>query len=149
MTDITEVSRLRIVVISEIMTRELVTLSPEQSLREAVELLLAHRIRHLPVVEEGSRLVGIVTDRDVKRATPSLLSGVGREEYERVLEETRVAQFMTREPMVISPGTPVKTVVKILVDTKVGALPVVNAGHLVGIVTEIDLLRVLNDLLSR
>ena len=136
-------------VISEIMTRELVTLSPEQSLREAVELLLAHRIRHLPVVEEGSRLVGIVTDRDVKRATPSLLSGVGREEYERVLEETRVAQFMTREPMVISPGTPVKTVVKILVDTKVGALPVVNAGHLVGIVTEIDLLRVLNDLLSR
>jgi len=137
------------VVISEIMTRELVTLSPEQSLREAVELLLAHRIRHLPVVEEGSRLVGIVTDRDVKRATPSLLSGVGREEYERVLEETRVAQFMTREPMVISPGTPVKTVVKILVDTKVGALPVVNAGHLVGIVTEIDLLRVLNDLLSR
>ncbi len=129
------------------MTRDVVTLSPGQSLREAVEMLLAHRIRHLPVVGEDKQLVGIVTDRDVKRATPSLLSGVGRDEYERVLDETTVAQFMTREPMVVTPETPLRTVVQKIVDTKIGAFPVVNNGHLVGIVTEIDLLRVLKDLL--
>jgi acetoin utilization protein AcuB len=135
--------------ITEIMTQSVVTLSPEQSLRQAVELLLTHRIRHLPVVDGDSRLVGIVTDRDVKRATPSLLSGVDRKEYERVLEETRVAQFMTREPMAITPNTPLRTVVKIFVDSKVGALPVVHDGRLVGIVTEIDLLRVLHDMLPQ
>jgi len=133
--------------IGDIMSREVVTLSPAQSLREAVELLLARRIRHLPVVDDEKRLVGIVTDRDVKRATPSLLSGVDRDEYERVLDETKVAQFMTREPMVITPETPLRTVVQKIIDTKIGAFPVVNNGHLVGIVTEIDLLRVLIDLL--
>lgn len=129
------------------MTREVVTLSPEHSLRQTVEQLLTHRIRHLPVIDQDRQLVGIVTDRDVKRATPSLLSGVDRAEYERVLDETRVAQFMTREPMVITPDTPLRTVVQMLIDTKIGALPVVNKGHLVGIVTDIDLLRLLNDLL--
>lgn len=129
------------------MTREVVTLSPGQSLREAIELLLTHRIRHLPVVDADSRLIGIVTDRDVKRATPSLVSGVKREEYERVLDETRVTNFMTREPMVITQETPLRAVVQMLIDKKVGGLPVVNDGHLVGIVTQIDLLRVLSDLL--
>lgn len=129
------------------MTREVVTLSPEQSLREAVELLMMHRIRHLPVVDGDSRLIGIVTDRDVKRATPSLLSGVERKEYERILDTTKVSSFMTRDPMVITPTTPLRTVVRMVVDTKIGGLPVVNNGHLVGIVTQIDLLRVLNDLL--
>lgn len=133
--------------IGDIMSREVVTLLPGQSLREAVELLLARRIRHLPVVDDEKRLVGIVTDRDVKRATPSLLSGVDRDEYERVLDETKVSQFMTREPMVITPETPLRTVVQKIIDTKIGAFPVVNNGHLVGIVTEIDLLRVLIDLL--
>lgn len=129
------------------MNRSVETLSPTQTLREVLELLRTHRIRHLPVVDGNSRLVGIVSDRDVKRATPSLHSGVDRKSYERVLEETTVAQFMTREPTAIAPDTSLKKVVRILVDSKVGALPVVDGGRLLGIVTDIDLLRYLHDTL--
>ncbi len=123
------------------------TLSPSQTLREVLDRLLTRRMRHFPVVDADFRLVGIVSDRDVKRATPSLHSGVDQQSYERVLEETTVAQFMTREPMTIAPDTSLKRAVKILVDSKVGALPVVNSERLVGIVTDIDLLRYLRDTL--
>lgn len=129
------------------MTRSVETVSREHTLRDAVDLLLSRHIRHLPVVDADLRLVGIVTDRDVKRATPSLHSGVDRTAYERVLDETRVAQFMTKDPWVVSSGTTVKEAARVLIDSKVGALPVVDDGRLVGIVSDIDLLRVLHGLL--
>ena len=133
--------------IAEVMSRSVVTLTPEQTLRDAVELLRSKHIRHLPVVED-SKLIGIVTDRDVKRATPSLLSGVDREEYDRVLDETKIAQIMTREPMTVTPETGLKAAVKVFIDRKVGALPVVSGSQLVGIITEIDLLRVFYGMLK-
>ena len=132
--------------IAEVMSRTVVTLTPEQTLRDAVELLRSKHIRHLPVVED-SKLIGIVTDRDVKRATPSLLSGVDRDEYDRVLDETKIAQIMTREPMTVTPESELKAAVKVFIERKVGALPVVSGSQLVGIVTEIDLLRVFHDML--
>ena len=67
------------VVVEEVMSRSVVTLTLEQTLLEALSLLRSHRIRHLPAVD-GSKVVGIVTDRDVKRATPSVFSGVDRDE---------------------------------------------------------------------
>jgi len=130
------------------MVRSVVTLAPEQTLRDAVDLMGSKHVRHLPVVHNGL-LVGIVTDRDVKRATPSLLGGIERDEYDRTLATTKVSQFMTREPITVSPETGLKAAVKIFIDQKVGALPVVGRdGRLVGIVTEIDLLRVFDGMLS-
>jgi CBS domain-containing protein len=133
--------------IAEVMSRTVVTLTPEQTLRDAVELLRSKHIRHLPVVED-SKLIGIVTDRDVKRATPSLLSGVDRDEYDRVLDETKIAQIMTREPMTVTPESELKAAVKVFIERKVGALPVVSGSKLVGIVTEIDLLKVFHGMLK-
>jgi len=132
--------------VSEIMTREVITLRPESNLREAIAVIQKFRIRHIPVVESG-KLAGIVTDRDIKRATPSLHGGVTQEDYERVLNETRLFQVMTRDPMSVPPDASLKTVAKILVERKYGALPVVDDGALVGIVSDIDLLRVLHDML--
>lgn len=128
------------------MSRQVVTLTPEQTLREAIELLRSKRIRHLPVVED-SRLVGIVTDRDVKRATPSLLSGIDREEFDRVLNETLISQVMTREPLTVTPETTLKRTLAVLIEHRVGAVPVVKHGKLVGIVTDTDMLRALYELL--
>ncbi len=128
------------------MSRSVVTLTPEYTLREAIELLRSRGIRHLPVVG-GSKVVGIVTDRDVKRATPSLHSGVDRNQYERVLETTMVAQFMTRDPVTVTPKSTLRAAVTIFIERKVGALPVVEDGRLVGILTDIDILRVVHDLL--
>ena len=132
--------------ISEIMTREVITLRPESNLREAIGIIQKFRIRHIPVVDEG-KLAGIVTDRDIKRATPSIHGGVTQEDYERVLNETKLFQVMTRDPMTVSPASSVKDVAKLLVDKKYGALPVVYDGVLVGIISDIDLLRVLYDML--
>ena len=133
--------------VEEVMTGSVVTLGPDETLRDAINLLRSKRIRHLPVVEER-KLVGIVTDRDVKRATPSVLSGVAEEEYDNALVTIRVAQFMTREPITVSGKSQLKAAVEIFIDKKVGALPVVDNGHLIGILTEIDILKVAHNLLS-
>jgi acetoin utilization protein AcuB len=133
-------------VVEDVMTREVVTLTPEHTLRDAIDLLRSKRIRHLPVVE-AQRLVGIVTDRDVKRATPSVLAGVNRDEYDNTLLTIKVSQLMTREPITVPRKSALKSAVEIFINRKVGALPVVDNDRLVGILTEIDILRVAYDLL--
>src|SRR5579859_3568952 len=104
------------------MTSSVVTVAPEQTLREATDLLRSKHIRQLPVVN-GGKLIGIITDRDIKRATPSVLSGIDRDEYDRILEETKVQQFMTKEPMTLTPDTPLKVALQIFISQKIGALP--------------------------
>ncbi len=133
-------------IVADVMVRSPVTIAPGETLRQALDLLLLNHVRHLPVVD-GSELVGIVTDRDVKRATPSVLSGIGREDYDRVLEVTKVFQFMTREPITVAPETRLKAVVEIFLKRRIGALPVVEDGRLVGILSDTDIVRVAYNLL--
>lgn len=135
--------------VRNVMTSPVETLPPGATMEEGIQLEMRLRIRHIPVVESG-RLVGIVTDRDLKRATPSVLSGVDREEYERVVRGTTLARVMTRDPVVVHPETPLREAVGILVDRRFGSLPVVDAdGGLVGIFTESDALRAFHALLGR
>jgi acetoin utilization protein AcuB len=133
--------------VEEVMTGSVVTLGPEETLQDAIDLMRSKRIRHLPVVEAKS-LVGIVTDRDVKKATPSVVSGVAREDYDNALVTIKVSQFMTREPITVTRKSGLKAAVDIFIKKTVGALPVVDNGNLVGILTEIDILRVAYDLLA-
>jgi acetoin utilization protein AcuB len=132
--------------VEDVMTRDVVTLTPEETLRDAINLLRRKRIRHLPVVD-GHKLLGIVTDRDVKRATPSVLAGVERDEYDNSLVAIKVAQLMTRDPITVSGRASLKSAVEIFINSRVGALPVVDDGRLIGILTDIDVLRVAYDLL--
>jgi acetoin utilization protein AcuB len=124
------------------MTQNPFTVSEQTSLKDAVPMLGIHHIRHLPVTN-GSRLVGIVTDRDIRRASPGLLSGVGREDYEQVLKATPVARIMTKEPVTVTEDTPLVDAVRLIVEKKFGGLPVVRGEELIGIFTEIDALKVL------
>jgi acetoin utilization protein AcuB len=133
-------------IVEDVMSRNVVTLTPEQTLGDAIILLRRDRIRHLPVVE-GQKLLGIVTDRDVKRATPSVLTGVRKDQYDNSLITITVAQVMTREPITVAGRAPLKSAVEIFINTRVGALPVVEDGQLVGILTDVDILRVAHDLL--
>jgi acetoin utilization protein AcuB len=129
------------------MTRKVETLSEAQSLRDAIAVMQRHRIRHLPVVTDG-RIVGLVTDRDIKRATPSLLSGVDQVQFDHVLSTTRVAQIMTRSPFTVTPSTSLRDAAKVVIDRKFGALPVVEQDKVVGILTATDLLRALYEMLE-
>jgi len=133
--------------VEDLMTREVVTLTEEQYLRDAIAVLQRHRIRHVPVVS-GEKVIGILTDRDVKRASPSALSGIDQSQYDRVLTTTRVGQVMTRDPFTVTPSTPIKDAVKVLIDRKYSALPVVEHDRLVGIITGTDMLRLFYDTLD-
>lgn len=132
--------------VSEKMVREVITIAQDETLREALAIFQRHHIRTLPVLDED-RLVGILSDRDVKRATPSPVSGASMEEYNRVVDTTRVSQIMTRNPYCVTPSTPLRDAVKALHDTKHGAIPVVDGGTLVGLVTATDMLGYLLTLL--
>jgi acetoin utilization protein AcuB len=134
--------------VQEYMTKDPVTLHESDRLREAVELVMVRRIRHIPILDAEERLVGIVTDRDVKRTLPSPLSAAAREEYEAVLETTALSQVMTREPVTTEPDTRIAAAVEILVDSRIGGLPVLQDGRLVGVFTEKDALRGYLDLLK-
>lgn len=126
------------------MTRNVVSIGPEATLMDARGLLDRRRIRHLPVVEAG-RLVGLLSDRDVRQAS---LPTAGRpgQEADALLSLIRVRDVMAREVTTISPSASVGQASKLLVAEKVGALPVLHAGALVGILTVVDALEALVDL---
>lgn len=126
--------------IRDLMANHCETLSPESTMEEAVLLSTRLKLQQIPVVE-GGRLVGIVTDRDIKRASPSVWSGAGQDVYERVLKDTTVAQIMTRDPVTVRPDAPIQTAIRVFCARRFGALPVVEGEAVVGILTPFDLLR--------
>ncbi len=132
------------------MTRRLVTLSPEASVAEALTLCRERRIRHIPILEEG-RLVGIVSDRDLRDASPAL----GDAERASALQEIRVGDVMTQEVSTADPRDSIENVAQEMYELKIGSLPVVaeepmvDEGlavaeeELLGIVTSSDVMRAL------
>jgi acetoin utilization protein AcuB len=134
--------------VGDYMTKDPITVEEDASMKEAMLLLRAHHIRHLPVAM-GKLLIGLVSDRDIKRAAPSILSGIDKSEFEQLMEDTPVSRIMTREPFTVSENTPLIEAVQILIEKKFGSLPVVDGKELVGIFTEIDALKVLLDTLNR
>ncbi len=128
--------------VSEIMSRGLITVDKNASLRRARRVLDQHRIRHL-LVMDGKRLVGIVTDRDLRRAAPSSKSPLTISEREEFMDELKVVEVMSRKLITASPDTTVREAARVMVSEKIGCLPVVNGNQLVGIVTETDLLEIL------
>lgn len=132
------------------MKTELVTLSATETLREAVRLELQRKIRHIPIVDADGKLLGIVTDRDIKRALPSPLTGqLAREEYDSVLDETQLQKVMTRDPVSVSPDAALSEAVQIMFEKKIGGLPVVENEKLVGIFTQTDALALCLELLKK
>ena len=132
------------------MTRNLVTLSPEASVAEALTLCRERRIRHIPILEEG-RLVGIVSDRDLRDASPTL----GDPDRASALQEIRVEDVMTREVITVDPQDSIENAAQEMYELKIESLPVVaeesvaNEGpvvaeeELLGIVTSSDVMRAL------
>ena len=133
--------------VRDIMTAQVVTVTPDDTLAAAVSALRSHRIRHLLVAEEG-RLVGIVSDRDVKRALPSLLEGTTQEEHDRLLATTSVSKIMTREPASIEPDATIRKGLDEMIEHRYGALPVVDGARIVGIISTTDFLQLLRTMLQ-
>jgi len=129
------------------MTREPVSVSPDHTLARALRTAREHRVRHLPVIA-GGELVGILSDRDIRLATPSpyTADGMDRDDF---LDRTSVAEVMTREVITVGAADTVEDAAKALVRHRIGALPVVDAGnHLLGILTETDILHAFVEMLG-
>lgn len=128
--------------VQDIMERQVVTINPRTALPEALRLLQQRRIRHLPVLENGE-LVGIISDRDLKRAMASPATSLTVHELQYLLDRLRIGEIMTRGVITIGPMMPVEAAARLMVQEKISALPVTEGARLVGIVTETDLLQLL------
>ncbi len=133
--------------VSYAMTRDPVTLGPEDSLLNAVEVMRKHGIRRIPIVM-GDSLMGLLVEGDLKRAQPSILVD-SQEEFQRVMEGTQIARIMIQQLATVGEETPIIEAARMLHDTKYGALPVLREGKLVGILTDNDVNRVLVELLEQ
>lgn len=127
--------------VRDVMSRPVKTLREDQTLLDALTFIHEHQVRHIPVLDDTGKLVGVLTDRDAKRASPSALIPAQREVWEKVVHETRLARIMTRDPWTAGPDDPISSALRRFVEDRIGCLPVVEAGRLVGIVTARDLLR--------
>jgi CBS domain-containing protein len=124
----------------DIMTHSVITAAPETSLTLAQRLMHDHRIRHLLVVSD-ERLVGLVSDRDLRQASPSPTTTLTPAEITYYMGTTPIATCMTRDVVTIRPEEDLVQSVRRLLERRFDCLPVVADGHLVGLVTATDLLR--------
>lgn len=133
--------------VEKLMQPNPITVSPRDSYRHALSLIRQQGIRHLPVVEHG-RLVGIVTDRDLRQASPSPATSLQTFELNYLLEKLTVEGIMTRKVITVSRETPIEEAARLLLHHRIGGLPVIQGTALVGILTETDILRALAELLG-
>jgi acetoin utilization protein AcuB len=125
------------------MTRDVVTIDKKANILDATDKMINRKIRHLPVVEHDNRLIGIVSDRDIRSAMPSIIShDYNSKEKREKLSKLKVADIMTPDPITISPSYTLQDALLLLQQTEVGVLPIVDEnGILKGIVGVRDLIR--------
>ena len=124
--------------IQDIMKQPVLTLGRNDRLSVAEDLLQQERIRHIPVLDDDGKLCGIVTQRDLFRGALLRALGYGSRLADKVFESLPIKEAMTDEVISVSPGTAISDAARLMLDHKVGCLPVVEDGRLVGIVTETD-----------
>jgi len=123
------------------MKRDLVTITKDETMPVAKKILQEKNIRHLPVVE-GKKLIGLVTNMDIRKAEASPATSLEIRELHYLLDKIKVSEIMTRNVITIHPDTSVEEAATLLHDNKIGCLPVVEDGNLVGIITENDVMEI-------
>jgi len=129
------------------MAREVVAIERDASLRRARRIMDNRQIRHLPVVEKG-RLVGLISDRDIRAAAPSSAASMAPEAREEFLDQLKVGHVMTKQVLTATPETPIEEAALLMRQHKIGCLPVLEENLLVGIITETDIFGVLIEVLG-
>jgi acetoin utilization protein AcuB len=129
--------------IKDVMTPLPFTVRPSMSVLEARAEMDRRRFRHLLVVDEAGLLVGIATDRDIRLNLPSPATSLSVWEINYLVGRLTVGDVMTHTVLTVDPDRDVRSAARILIDHKIGALPVLDGAKLVGIVTDTDLLRAL------
>ncbi len=134
--------------VGERMRRPVITVRAEMPIQEALKLMHTEHIRRVPVVDARGRLVGLVSEMDLLKASPSEATSLSIWEVHYLLSKITVERVMTREVITVTEQTPIEEAARIMADNEIGGLPVMRGRELVGIVTETDLFRVFLELLG-
>ncbi|GAB6094901.1 CBS and ACT domain-containing protein [Desulfatiferula olefinivorans] len=134
--------------VGRIMHRNLITITPDASLNDAIDITQTHNIQHLIVLDAAGKLAGIVSSHDIKRTLASPATTLSTHELNYLLDKVTVGSFMTRKVLTVPPDTTVERAAYIMQTNKIRALPVMKDDRLVGIVTTTDVMGVLLDALG-
>jgi acetoin utilization protein AcuB len=134
--------------VKERMSHPVITIRPDTSIHDAFNLMRGEKIRRLPVVDKRGRLTGIVSDRDLLHAEPSAATTLSIWEVNYLLSKLTVEEVMTKPVITVAADTPIEEAARIMADNKIGGLPVLRDGKLVGIITETDLFHIFLELLG-
>lgn len=127
--------------VRDLMTENVKTVGPNDTMATVYDLMDAEHFRHLPVVDEDGRLVGILSSRDLFKATVSASSDLPMSAQRQMLESISVEEVMNTAPETIEPSVDLRDAAETLLEYKLGCLPVVEGDNLVGIITEADFVR--------
>ncbi len=133
--------------VGERMSKPVITVEPSVPVQDALQLMKKERIRRLPVTHKG-HLVGIVSDKDLLYASPSKATSLSVWELNYLMSKITIEDVMTKEVITVTEETPVEEAARIMADNKIGGLPVVRDGAVVGIITETDLFKIFLELLG-
>ena len=134
--------------VREYMTPNPVTITADVSVPQALRIMRDNKVRRLPVLDGKGKLVGIVSDKDLLHASPSPATSLAIWEINDLLAKLKVEKVMTREVVTVSEDLPLEEAASIMVDRRIGGLPVMREQSLAGIITETDLFKVLLEMLG-
>jgi acetoin utilization protein AcuB len=134
--------------VREYMTPNPITITADVSVTQALRMMRDKKVRRLPVLDGKGKLVGIVSDKDLLHASPSPATSLAVWEMTELLAKLTVEKVMTREVVTVSEDLPLEEAARIMVDRRIGGLPVMREQTLAGIITETDLFKVLMELLG-
>jgi CBS domain-containing protein len=129
------------VMVKEVMNTEVVTLGRNEKLSPAEQLMRQNRIRHIPIVDDDGKLSGVITKTDLFRGALLRSLGYGTHAEDKLLNMMAIKEVMSERLHTTTPDTPLSEAAAIMLEHRVGCLPVVDNGELVGILTEGDFLR--------
>lgn len=130
------------------MNVEPVTVTPDTSFSDAFRLMSEGRIRHLPVVDEDGKLLGVVARPDLLHASPSAATTVSVFEMNFLLANLHIRDVMSSPPVTASEDAPLEEAARVMVEKKIGCLPIMRDGELVGLITETDIFEIFVEILG-
>jgi len=134
--------------VGSIMTREPVTVTDKTPIDEALKMMREKKVRRLPVLNAKGNLVGIVAEKDILYASPSPATSLSIHEIHYLVSKLTVGEIMTKDVITVTDDTPLEEAARVMADKRIGALPVMHDGKLVGTVTETDIFKTFLDLLG-
>lgn len=132
--------------VRERMSTPVITIQPEASMQDALKLMKRENIRRLPVIDKHGQMVGIVTETNLDKASPSEATTLSVWEIRELISKVRVDKIMTRDVVSVQEDTPIEEAARIMADSHISGLPVMRGEELVGLITETDLFKIFLEL---